>query len=161
MFIIDIQGFQYGSKNFMCKEISILNVESGLVIHKFVNLPVDALQLNPKIRNHMGWLTRNLHGLSMDVHEKNYLPYEAIADFIKQHVGCEEIAVKGLEKKKWLETFLSNHILDLFDEGCPSLESFKNIFKSYHCHQHTDNNFSCTMENVYYLYYWYIYCKKY
>lgn len=160
MFIIDFQGFQYGSKHFLCKEIALLHVDNGYVVHRFVNLPVDTMQFNSKIRNHMGWLTRNLHGLILDKCDAEYLPYEALADFIKQQVGLEEIAVKGCVKKKWLESFLSNNIVDLFDEGCPALESLKNIFKSFHCQKHIDNSLNCSLENVYFLYHWYIYCKQ-
>nr|CAI5865036.1 unnamed protein product [Callosobruchus analis] len=42
----------------------------------------------------------------------------------------DAVLVKGLEKKKWLDRFISNRLIDLHDERCPNLEKLKTIFKS-------------------------------
>lgn len=71
------------------------------------------------------------------------------------------IYVKGLDKKRWLERLVNNKIIDLHEEGCPSLTELQSVFRSNHCFQHTKfNSLSCALENVYYLWYWYSMYKK-
>nr|CAI5823902.1 unnamed protein product [Callosobruchus analis] len=57
------------------------------------------------------------------------------ADKILEDIKCsvnpdDVVLVKGLEKKKWLERFISNRLIDLHDEWCPNWEKLKTIFKS-------------------------------
>lgn len=101
MFIIDVQGFQYGQRNFICKEIAIINVDNGyLVGHKFITYPVELKHYNIKVQNRMCWSSKYLHGLEFDGSSgQNYLPCENISNFIKENVHEEIIAVKGIEKK--------------------------------------------------------------
>nr|CAI5852438.1 unnamed protein product [Callosobruchus analis] len=142
MFIIDVQGFSCGS-TFICKEIAILNVANGTYVHKMY-----------------GVILRNINGLQWSTCSNEFLNYEQLSEFTKNTVKDNVVLVKGLEKKKWLERFISNRIIDLHDEGCPNLEKLKTIFKSYHCNQHFYNDLHCALENVMFLYNWYSYCKK-
>nr|CAI5865162.1 unnamed protein product [Callosobruchus analis] len=130
MFIIDVQGFSCGS-TFICKEIAILNVANGTYVHKM-----------------MGYILRNINGLQWSTCSNEFLNYEQLSEFTKNTVKDNVVLVKGLEKKKWLERFISNRIIDLHDEGCPNLEKLKTIFKSYHCNQHFYNDLHCALENV-------------
>lgn len=160
MYIIDVQGFNYGSDRCMWKEIAIFNIVTETCKHKLIKMPHQLELFNHTVQNHMNWLFRNLHGLEWNSSGDDYLSYEELTDFIKSEVKNDVILVKGLNKKRWLETFLSNQIIDLHDMHCPSIHKLKEIFKSYHCNTHFDNFLNCSMENVHLLYYWYRYCNK-
>lgn len=160
MYVIDLQGFNYGNDSYMWKEISIFDTSNEKYSHKMIKMPHQLSLFNEVIQTHMDWLRDYVHGLDWNSCYGDFLLYEELADFIKKRVDNEVILVKGAEKKKWLETFLSNQIIDLHDEGCPNLEELKSVFKSYHCNEHYFNTLNCSLENVYFLYYWYVYCKK-
>nr|CAI5852928.1 unnamed protein product [Callosobruchus analis] len=81
----------------------------------------------------MGWILRNINGLQWSTCSNGFLNYEQLSEFTKKIVKDDVVLVKGLEKKNWLERFISNRILDLHDEGCPNLETLKTVFKSYYC----------------------------
>lgn len=159
MYVIDLQGFNYGS-DCVWKEIAIFNTSNEIYSHKMIKMPFQLKLFNHVSQTHMNWLRDNVHGLEWDSFYEDFLTYEELVDFIKKRVENEVILVKGADKKKWLEKFLPNQIIDLHDEGCPSLEELKQIFKSYHCTQHYYNTLNCSLENVYFLYFWYVYCKK-
>nr|CAH7766084.1 unnamed protein product [Callosobruchus chinensis] len=137
MFIIDVQGFNYGPNTFICKEIAIINLKTGVYRCK-----------------HMKWLSYNYHGLEWN-HQKDFLYYEQLSDFIKNVVKNEIVFVKGVEKKICLTRFTTNQIIDLHDEGCPNLTKLKVIYKSVHCNQHIFSHLNCALENVTLLYNWY------
>jgi hypothetical protein len=164
MFIIDVQGFNYGnfSQNFICKEIAILNVQTGESIHKFVEMPHTFDMFNKTIRNHMGWLLQKHHGLEWtnNCPNSDYLCYATLSEFIKNIVQDEDILIKGLEKKLWLNKLISNGVVNVEDEGCPNFAKLKTAFKSQHCNQHKYNNLSCALENVNFINYWNSICKK-
>lgn len=167
MWIVDMQGFNYGHENdgmkFMCKELTLINCSNGQYMHKFIRLPIDVQMFNRKIQNHIAWLTDHIHGLEwkMTGEDCKFLNYEDLVGFLK---GCilenDTVAVKGSCKKKWLSGLISNEIIDFSDEGCPPFRELKNTFKSHHCNEHLKNNMNCTLENVLFLYYWYLYCKN-
>lgn len=161
MFIIDVQGFSYGNgNNFICKEIAILNVMTGATIHKMLEMPHHFNMFSKEVKNHMGWLLRNLHGLQWSSSQSDYLKYEKLSEFIKDEVKNEIVMVKGLLKKEWLNKTINNVIVNLEDEGCPNLTKLKSVFKSNHCNQHLYNNLNCALENVTFLWYWYTVLKK-
>nr|CAI5852105.1 unnamed protein product [Callosobruchus analis] len=110
--------------------------------------------LNITVQKHMKWLSYNYHGLEWS-HQKDFLYYEQLSDFIKNVVKNEIVFVKGVEKKIWLTRFTTNQIIDLHDEGCPNLTKLKVIYKSVHCNQHIFRHLNCALENVTLLYNWY------
>nr|CAH7715700.1 unnamed protein product [Callosobruchus chinensis] len=154
MFIIDVQGFNYGPNTFICKEIAIINLKTGVYRCKVINIPICFKMLNITIQKHMKWLSYNYHGLEWS-HQKDFLYYEQLSDFIKNVVKNEIVFVKGVEKKIWLTRFTTNQIIDLHDEGCPNLTKLKVIYKSVHCNQHIFTHLNCALENVTLLYNWY------
>lgn len=160
MYIIDVQGFNYGSESNMWKEIAIFNTTTERYTHKMIKMPHQLELFNHVSQDHMNWLRDQVHGLEWNSCYGDYLLYEELVDFIKKQVNNDVILVKGVEKKQWLEKFLYNQIIDLHEEGCPSFDKLKTIFKSYHCNQHYYNTLKCSLENVYFLHFWYVYCKK-
>lgn len=161
MIIIDIQGFNYGSESFLCKEIAIFDSDSGCFSHRFVKMPVKLTHYNNTIQAHMNTVTRTIHGLEWQ--NNDCLEYEQLSEYIINCIGSNStVFIKGFEKKNWLEKLLSKHnVIDLLDEGCPALEKLKIFLKSHHCNAHLySNNFNCALENVYLLWYWYRYCRN-
>lgn len=158
MFIIDIQGFNYGADFFSCKEIAIFNMQDEKHNHKILKMPFPIQLANGKFQKHVNWLTYNRHGLDWnDIGDLNSssIFYENISEFIWNEVRDDIIYVKGMDKKKWLERIIDNQIIDLYEQGCPSLKKLKSIFQSNHCKLHSYNYLNCALENVYYLWYWY------
>ncbi|VEN54505.1 unnamed protein product [Callosobruchus maculatus] len=118
-----------------------MNTVTGYWQHKLIN-----------------WTVHNLHGLPWDLlspSAEDYLHYEQIPTFIKDFV--QDAPVQGSSKgtkKQWLERIITNHITDLYDEGCPNLATLKNTFKYRHCFKHLYNNLTCALENLHLLYKW-------
>lgn len=162
-FFIDIQGFQLNSNIFLCKEIAILNDVTGCFSHRFVKLPILLTQLNISSQTQADVNIRKNHGIKW-VNNMDSLEYEQLSEFINNCVGKEgTIFVRGSEIKKWLKRVVTNHIVDLSnddDEECPSFNDLKIFMKSNHCKGHLYNNLSCVVENVFYIWYWYKYCKQ-
>lgn len=162
MFILDVQGFQYGQE-FLCKEIAIINVENGWYEHRIVKIPINLhLSFIFNFKKQCNWLTTRKHGLLWEKNENESLEYAQLSEFIKNTVGSSCIHVKGNQKKKWLKSIITNDVYDLHEEeNCPSLGKLKLYLKSVHCNQHSYcNDLNCALENVFLLRNWYNYCKK-
>lgn len=157
MFIIDVQGFQYRKDlNFTCKEISIFNVKDESCMHKILRLPISYGQLNNKIKQQIGWITNNLHGLQWSSNNDNLL-YRDLPMFIRRQVPYQEesILVKGLEKKLWLQQYLpNNNIIDL-SNYCNKISDLISSNIEFHCKEHNINSLRCTNQIVYSIYQWY------
>lgn len=162
MYIIDLQGFNYGKDGYIWKEITIFNMMTESYTHKMIKMSHKFELFNHSTQNLLNWLTNNIHGLNWNSYNEDFLLTEELVDFIKREVKDDVVLVKGADKKKWLLKFLKNQIIDLFEEGCPNLNKLKSIFKSYHCNQHYHNSLNCSLENVYFIYFWYVYvhCKN-
>lgn len=164
VYFVDLQGFQYGKENFLCKEIAIVKSDDKTCLHRIIKMPQDLSMYNQRVQNHMTWITKNLHGLTWDNSDNTNesLKYEHISEFLKNNIpGNVTVAVKGVEKKKWLSNFIHNTIIDVFELNCSNFNQMKTIFKSYHCKQHSFcNNLNCSLEHAYYLYFWCMYCKN-
>lgn len=158
-FFIDVQGFQFGSNTFLCKEVAILNNQNELISHRFVKLPIPIEHYTDHIKRHMSDVTYHIHGLKWE--NDDCLQYEQLSEYIRECIGSTDatIFVKGLEKKKWLEKIIPNEVTDIYSIGCPSLEILKTFMKSNHCKKHLcNNNLSCAIENAFYIWYWYTHC---
>jgi hypothetical protein len=147
MFIIDIQGFSYGNfcQNFICKEIAILNVQTGESVHTFLEIPHQFDMFNKNMRNHMGWLLKNHHGLAWICNNcpSDLLHYNKLSEFIKNIIQDNKIFIKGREKREWLSKLVSNNeVVNVEDDECRlhlTFKQMKEIFQSKHCNQHKHN----------------------
>jgi hypothetical protein len=150
MFIVDVQGFQYGTSNFICKEIAIINTINGKSDHAMLKLPFDKTLFNHRTEKQWNWLTNNLHGLQWDGNWYCNINYENLLSFIENFININNnndnnedivVAVKGTQKKEWLSTLLNREI-DLEDDY-PAFSNLKEIFKSIHCQKNYFNNLRC------------------
>lgn len=164
MFIIDVQGFSFPEENvFLCREITIFNIENKDYVHKFVKLPFTRKMMCSTVLNHINFTTNNIHGLEWDSwNQEDELNYEEISKFIQSYVLDESIFVANANIEKYLRNFIFNKIIVL--ENYPEMLSYddcKVIFKSRQCNNHIPSrNIICALENVYFLYYWYEYCNN-
>jgi hypothetical protein len=152
MFIVDVQGFQYGTSSFICKEIALIDTITGNVDHAILKLPFD---------KQWDWLTHNLHGLQWDCDWHCNINFENLTDFIENFINNNKnvndydgiiVAVKGAQKKEWLSNLLKIEVVDLEEDCYPALKNLKEIFKSQHLQKNYFNNLYCSLENVYNLY---------
>lgn len=164
MFIVDIQGFQFKDSEYFIKEIAIYNLDTHIVNHTFIRPPNNSSWFSPSVKRHMQWLCNNIHGLDWDdnwfdndVNRPQTIPLERIENYIHSIIGDCIIMVKGLNKKKILENFLSNIIIDIDKFSCLNLNTLKNdIICDYHCNFHLNNSLNCAKRNVHLLYNWFI-----
>jgi hypothetical protein len=117
MFIVDVQGFQYGTSNFICKEIAIINTINGKSDHAILKLPFDKTLFNRRIEKQWNWLTNNLHRLQWDGNWYYNINYENLSSFIENFINNNNnediiVAVEGAQKKEWLSTLLNMEVID-------------------------------------------------
>lgn len=62
MFIVDVQGFQYGTENVLYKDIVILNTDSNCYSHRFLKMPVHMTYFLNHFQTSLNHITRNIHG---------------------------------------------------------------------------------------------------
>ena len=158
MYILDVQGFQYKNNEFICKEIAIINITSGKLFCRQVNMAQPLHWFNNIIIKHIKWTTKNVHGLSWDSVSTNPLPNECISLFVRNIIKKknDKVFVKGLQKKMWLSKIVNNEIIDLLDLGCINLKQLKLDSENFHCKNHQyDNNLNCAKEHVHLLRKWF------
>ena len=150
-FIVDVQGFQYKDSDFICKELTLLPVEScSSEIHIFFKFCIKFEHLEKLLQRQANYLTSHVHGLIWEKNKNDEEEYTNLSSLLLQS-GIHkksQIIVKGLQKKRWLEKILPDFsIMNVEDIGCPSLFSLKKENK-YHCGKHINNNLSCAYQNA-------------
>lgn len=154
---VDLQGFKH-EKDFILKEFALLN--STEQEHIIAQPPFEFHWLSSADQGQARWLERNYHGFSWD---EGTLPYgEALATMVsclKKKEG-EDIYVKGLQKKIWLQKF-DIFPLNIEDIGCDM--KVCNLRSGWHCWLHYG---VCAMRNVFHMKNWFnqeivnVYCKE-
>lgn len=161
MFILDVQGFQFG-EDFLCKEIAIIQAENGWYEHRIVKLPSTLKVYAMDFQKQCAFLTENIHGLEWEKNGEGTIDYTQLSEFITNSIGYKSVYVKGNQKKQWLQSIIKNEVYDLQEEEqCPSFEQLKLYLRSFHCNKHSHrNDLNCALENVFFLKNWYTYCRK-
>jgi hypothetical protein len=104
-----VQGFQYGTSNFICKEIAIINTINGKSYHAILKLPFDKTLFNRRIEKQWNWLTNDLDGIQWDCDWHSNIDFGNLIDFIENFINNNEnvndyddiiVAVKGAQKKE-------------------------------------------------------------
>ena len=120
-YIVDVQGFKRPFNAFTFKEIAITEVTDDVmpVVYLF-DPPYQWTSLPKKFQCENSWLTRNYHGLHWEAGE---IPYADVQEVVRHKFRhASKVYVKGLEKKKWIESFVP-YVYNLEDFGCPSLKN--------------------------------------
>lgn len=149
LFIVDVQGFQYKNSDFICKEIAVLR--NFTCSHVIVNAPINYDQLNQKFKHQVDWLTENCHGLRWD--ELGTIDYCQVQTYLRNLAADYNgaIFVKGMQKKKWLQRYLQNEVIDLEAKfSCPT--RLPEILEQ--CAYHYGYKRRCSRDNVFKLGEW-------
>lgn len=153
--IVDVQGFQYKTSDFFCKELAIVNNETSK--HYFFNIHITKEVLSDQFLRQSRWLTKNLHGLSwITPYGENLTNLRSILN--ENIASTQTIYVKGLSKAVWLSKILpDNNIINVEELGCPKLsvlhQQTSTLYNNYHCDKH-ERQFQCALENAHIINHW-------
>ena len=119
-FIVDIQGFENSYNELIVKELSLIALGFDSIPTNYMfKPPFEWNYLSPKRQNKNSWLVKNYHGLSWDLGD---FPYCDLTKILRRHLEkASKVYVKGLQKRRFLERFISN-IINTDDLGCPYLQ---------------------------------------
>lgn len=166
-FFVDLQGFLDFEKNFILKELCILECRDNRFcanneqIHHYIFKPPYAwAQLTKRVREQALWLKCFHHGFSWNSGDSEYSEIDSIFNKIlmREETFKPIVVVKGAEKVKWFKR-LTNDIFECVDMnnlGCninlSDLE-FKKKLSTKHCNRH-DSSLHCAQQNVDILHNW-------
>lgn len=135
-YIVDIQGFKRPFNEFVLKELAIVPLEADAMPSVYLFEPPHSWSFLPiKYKCENKWLIQNFHGIPWD---KGLVPYEEVAEVLRNVLHeASSVYMKGLEKKRWLEKFIPNPIINLEELGCPALQSMGSIHVNARCSNHS------------------------
>lgn len=159
--VLDIQCFKSNLNAYIIKEITAINLTSGIILfHHIVCPPYDHKLLSQEKLRESYWLTKYFHGLewcSGDV------PYDVILEKIRDLFSNKKpstVLVKGGEKAEFIKSVIPDYckVIDLDSLGCQSLESLSNLFTidTLRCNHHKSVNHRCSLSNTVNLRRWYL-----
>lgn len=148
IFIVDFQGFGVFNKDFILKELAILN--NGYHHHFIVTPPCNLSVLPLSLKKQAYWLYNNYHSLSWNGGSINFTE---VKTSLRNNIRNGTVYVKGVEKAQWLREILNNenvevkNVEDFF--SCPNLKELKRIYPDQiKCQSHAK---CCALQNVYLL----------
>lgn len=152
--ILDVQGFQFKTSPFFCKELAFQSLDGTSTFHNFFNFPTKFHQLNYSEQKHMNWVTHNIHGLEWETN--NSLQYITLHEILHNNQLIQDahmLVVKGYQKQNWLKLYLpEKNIVNIEIYGCSKLESLRTAAASngsiFHCNKHLNNFLYCALENI-------------
>ncbi|KAJ8666209.1 hypothetical protein QAD02_007871 [Eretmocerus hayati] len=106
-FIVDVQGFRTALNEFTFKEVAVTRIGQDAIPSVYIfKPPYNWDELLPKNQSENRWLEYNYHDIPC-----------RLAD-------ARRIYVKGLEKKRWLETYIDN-VINIEDFNCPAFKDLR------------------------------------
>lgn len=160
--LIDVQGFQFKSKLFLCKELAIKPlIHCCHDIKKYIfNFPIDYSNLHSTAKSQIRYLMNNIHGHFW--HSEDDSPhlhlYSDLGKILSDEIinnNYKIILVKGRQKVEWLINVLNEptvKVINIEDFDCPSIGMLKQGFDSQHCkpvcEMHYISGKTCAVENV-------------
>lgn len=148
--ILDLQGFKITNNIFICKEISVVDIQSGLCKTATFKPPFPWSDLDEKSKRTARWLTKYHHNLQWYSGDIAYLDVENhIQGLLDNQI--DKVYVKGSEKMVWLQKIIHIKIINLEELNCPSLRELQ-VEDAIVCHPHILN---CVTRNVKILRQWF------
>lgn len=148
--IIDLQGFQLMTHQFIPKEMFAIDLDTGRgMSHHVFKEPYALEELCDKDRQTVFWLTNKYHGLSWSGIGNTHLG--DLQDVIDQVTyGASKVLCKGVMKRDFLRKYVRCEVEDLGGE-IPSLRrlSIKTM-----CTSHNFESCHCAMTNGLYMYHY-------
>jgi len=117
---IDVQSFFDNNNNFILKEIGIVFEKDPNLNNSFlIEPPYDFTLLNTKSRKIAIWLANTHHKIFWSDGENSF---SQTRKYLRTITIGKQIICKGVEKKRFLQTFFGSRQLNNVEEnGCPSL----------------------------------------
>lgn len=153
-FVVDVQGFKKPINQFVFKELALVPLQEDAQPTVYLFEPPNYWDTLPaKYKSENLWLTRNYHGIEWT---SGGIPYDEVRIIIREKLrNARAVYVKGLEKKKWFEQYLTN-VCNLEDLGCPPLKKLYNTV-SISCDNHPQIwNYQCAVRNALALKTWFL-----
>lgn len=142
--IVDFQAVKK-DKNFILKEIAIVDTDNLIYFHGIVKNSVAFTSLSEQDRRTAIWLEKNFHGLHFFSGNLLYEDVIPILQSLDDVIYC-----KGFEKQKYLSTWVKD-VRNL--EKAPCLNKLSDI--GIRCLMHEENNFVCALNQALNLTFWY------
>lgn len=159
--IVDFQGFQWKTSEFMCKEFAIkhLNFQTD-INHYLFNFPFDLEHFQNEIQRHFKFLTDNIHGLEWTTTKTSaaaVLPYTDLVKIIHNQIISKKvnmIFVKGDQKVAFLRKYVPASVLIVDLENSPPFWNINNDNLPSKCslHRTRESTRRCSVNIVNYLY---------
>lgn len=157
--LVDVQGFQFKSKLFLCKELAIKPLTHCChYIKKYVfNFPIDYMNLNSTTKTQIRYLMNNIHGHFWYSKDTKHL-YSDLGKILHDEIinkNYKIVLIKGQQKAEWLFNIMNSsnvQIINIEDFDCPSLGILKQECYSQSCNpicgMHYISGKTCAVENV-------------
>ena len=151
--LLDIQCFKDNNNDYLLKEASVVNVNTGtLLLHHIARAPFDRDLLSEDKLRESYWLTKHCHGLDWN---RGDISYYLLMDKLRSCLARRSIIyVKGSQKKDFVQRHLVTDstltvVIDMSDIGCGSLESTNNLLSStsIRCGRHKSEQSRCALTN--------------
>lgn len=147
--IVDIQCFIDNYKEYILKEVCVIEEETGvLIMHHIVEPPYRKTLLMDNILRINYRTMKKCHGLTWECGD---IPYHELNDKLTRCISNRSVVyVKGAEKKEYLKQYFvtdrsSTNIIDAYDIGCESLSSISVSPHVLRCKNHNSINTRCAL----------------
>lgn len=156
--VVDLQGFQYKNSSFICKELSIkqINKERSSKVTTFIfNYDIDEDNLSKDFQKQICFLENHVHGLSWKTTLNNLLVYKycELSKLFNEEITRNKyvnIYVKGKQKMDWVKSLLDStniQVINIENVSTYQLANLKNLQDNYICRLHFPK-LRCTINNV-------------
>ena len=151
--VLDVEGFRHRKEKFIVKEFGICT-EDYLDFVSFLP-PTNYSALTTQQKQSFSWLSRNLHGIDLDIGNYPYIYLTQIIQSVRLRNTGAIFYAKGAEKVKFLSELLECPVIDLNSLECPSISV--NYFTQ-NCQNHSKGknifNKHCAKEKAIFYFNW-------
>jgi hypothetical protein len=147
-YVVEIQGFTGTNKEFILKELTIMNVETlDVILNALVTSPYPIKSLNPQEQRVIHYIERNIINLRW---EDGISTMTEVLHQLGQILKPEDkIYTKGLVKSRCLSKILNRHVTDIGQTSCcPSLKFLRQIKLAADCPFHWNPRESCSLTSA-------------
>lgn len=142
--VADIQCFKVEKNKFLVKEFAAYDGDK--VIHYVFKPPYSFQRLTDTYQQQANWVIRNHHAIEW---EQGFTPVHHLPGILRKlSQRCEKFLIKGKEKAKFIQQYVTIPVLELPETPPMKLKEAK-------CFYHSKEVCMCALSNVYDLYYEY------
>ena len=120
LIILDVEGFKYGKKPLIIKELSVCSANTIDTIQSLP--PVQFNNSSKEEKKAYNWVSKFLHGLRWDKGEYPYSYLDQIFGSIRLRNPNSHFFAKSTQKSVSLAEYLKLPVTNLEDTSCPKIE---------------------------------------